>query len=102
MLNSLPRWPTQEKIRHRRGSTATHSVHGNGKGGLASVAWRDLRALFDCCGCPELPRRDAHETLEVTGELALVPEAGVRGDLRQRHSRFRLVTAGWHENDPVG
>src|SRR5262245_22265626 len=31
----------------------------------------------------ELPRRDADLALEVMGELALVGEAGVRGDLRQ-------------------
>jgi hypothetical protein len=30
-----------------------------------------------------LPRRDADEALKVTGELALVREAGVRGDLRR-------------------
>ena len=37
----------------------------------------------DSCGRAELPRRDADEPLEVTGELALVREAGPRGDLRQ-------------------
>ena len=32
---------------------------------------------------PELPRGDADYALEVMGELALVREPGVRGDLRQ-------------------
>jgi hypothetical protein len=35
----------------------------------------------------ELPRRDAGEALEVVGELALVREAGVQGDLRQGQVR---------------
>ena len=34
-----------------------------------------------------MPRRDADEALKVTGELALVREAGVRGDLRQGQAR---------------
>jgi hypothetical protein len=38
---------------------------------------------LDSCGRPELPRRDPDEALEVMAELALVREAGVRGDLRQ-------------------
>jgi hypothetical protein len=49
---------------------------GNGKG----VA---VRFLGGTCGLPELPRGDADEALEVTGELALVRVAGIRGDLRQ-------------------
>jgi hypothetical protein len=32
---------------------------------------------------PEPPWRDAGEALEVVGELALVGEAGARGDFRQ-------------------
>src|SRR5262245_5224541 len=47
------------------------------------------------CGClavscerPELTGRDADHALEVAGELALVREAGVRGDLRQGQFRF--------------
>ena len=39
-------------------------------------------ALGDSCGRPEPPRRDAHEALEVTGELALVREAAAGGDRR--------------------
>src|SRR5262245_11270473 len=56
---------------------------GNGKGGGSRVSWSDLRHLCDSCGHPELPRRVADQALEVVGELALVREAGVRGDLRQ-------------------
>src|SRR5215468_2737873 len=44
-------------------------------------------ALGDSCGRPELPRRDADEALEVVGEVALVREAHVRGDLRQGEGR---------------
>src|SRR5260370_26608004 len=43
--------------------------------------------LGDSCGRSELPRRDANEALEVTGELALVREAGVQGALRQGQVR---------------
>ena len=39
---------------------------------------------------PELPRRDTDEALEVIGELALVREPGVRGDLRQGQVASRL------------
>ncbi len=42
-----------------------------------------MRPLCDSCGRLELPRRDANQALEVVGELALVREAGVRGDLRK-------------------
>src|SRR5262249_58285196 len=51
--------------------------------GRSAVSWRGLSVLGDSCGHPELPRRDADEALEVMRELALVREAGVRGDLRQ-------------------
>src|SRR6516164_1770646 len=51
--------------------------------GRSAVSWRGLSVLGDSCGHPELPRRDADDALEVMGKLALVREAGVRGDLRQ-------------------
>src|SRR5215470_19012106 len=59
----------------------------NGKGGRSPVSWRDLRPLGDSCLRPELPRRDADEALEVTGELALGREAGAGSDLRQGQIR---------------
>jgi hypothetical protein len=66
---------------------------GNGKG----VALRSLDetcgALGDSCGRPELPRRDADEPLEVTGELALVREAGARRDLRKGEVALSLLGA---------
>ena len=63
---------------------------GNVKGvALVSLGGTSGR-LGDSCGRPELPRRDAEEALEVTGELALVREAGVRGDLRQGQVGFCL------------
>src|SRR6516164_1380966 len=51
--------------------------------GRSAVSWRDLSVLGDSCGHPKLPRRDADYALEVMRELALVREAGVRGNLRQ-------------------
>src|SRR6516165_1209484 len=56
----------------------------NGKGDGVPFSWRDLRCFVGSYARPELPRRDADQALEVMGELALVREAGVRGDLRQR------------------
>src|SRR6516225_4964771 len=56
---------------------------GNGKGVALVFLGGACCALGDFCGRPELPRRDADEALEVVGELALVREAGARGDLRQ-------------------
>src|SRR5262245_45108472 len=55
----------------------------NGKGEEVPFSWRDLRRFVGSYARPELSRRDADEALEVMGELALVREAGVRGDLRQ-------------------
>src|SRR5262249_53712437 len=55
----------------------------NGKGNEVPFSWRDLRRFVGSYARPELPRRDADQALEVMGELALVTEAGVRGDLRQ-------------------
>ena len=55
----------------------------NGKGDEVPFSWRDLRRFVGSYARPELSRRDAEEALEVMGELALVREAGVRGDLRQ-------------------
>src|SRR5262249_31069963 len=55
----------------------------NGKGDEVPFSWRDLRRFVVSYARPELPRRDADQALEVMGELALVREAGVDGDLRQ-------------------
>src|SRR5262249_13523493 len=62
----------------------------NGKGDEVPFSWRDLRRFVGSYARPELPRRDAEEALEVVGELALVRETGVRGDLRQGHVRCFL------------
>src|SRR6516165_3103061 len=51
--------------------------------GRSAGSWRGLSVLGDSCGHPELPRRDSDYALEVMRELALVREAGMRGDLRQ-------------------
>src|SRR5215813_12932781 len=51
--------------------------------GRSAVSWRGLFVLGDSCARPELPRRDADETLEVMAELALVREADVRRHLCQ-------------------
>jgi len=59
-------------------------VHtGNSKGLALRFLGGTCGPLCESCGCPELRRRDADQALEVVGELALVREAGVRGDLRQ-------------------
>ena len=63
---------------------------GNGKGVALWVLGGTCDLLGDSCGHPELPRRDADEALEVMGELALVREAGVRGDLPQGQVASRL------------
>src|SRR5262249_60011794 len=55
----------------------------NGKGDEVPFSWRDLRRFVGSYARPELPRRDADQALEVMGELALVGEAGVQGDLCQ-------------------
>src|SRR5262245_44422901 len=55
----------------------------NGKGVARPLLGGACGRLGGSCGRPELPRRDADEALEVTGELALVREAGAQGDLRQ-------------------
>jgi len=44
----------------------------NGKGVALESLGGTCDVLGDSCGRPELPRRDADEALEVTGELALV------------------------------
>src|SRR5262245_10272546 len=51
--------------------------------GRSAGSWPGLSVLGDSCGHPELPRRDADCALEVMRELALVREAGARGNLRQ-------------------
>src|SRR5947209_19272560 len=56
---------------------------GNGRAVAVSYLGGACGPLGDSCGHPELSRRDADEALEVTGELALVREAGERGNLRQ-------------------
>src|SRR6202051_3557910 len=55
----------------------------NGKGVALEFLGGTCGQLGDSCGRPELRRRDADKALEMMGEVALVREAGVRGDLRQ-------------------
>ena len=74
-----PRQPTTRSPRRRTGKRDD------------TIQWQDCKFHDDCdasgsgdpCGRSELPRRDANEALEVTGELALVREAGADGHLRQ-------------------
>src|SRR5262249_1371676 len=56
---------------------------GNGRRGVLELLGGACGRLGDSCGSPELPRRDAHDALEVVGELALIREAGAGGDFRQ-------------------
>src|SRR5215475_3810386 len=71
-------WPAPAARRRRAGL-----LMRKGKGDEVPFSWRDLRRFVGSYARPELSRRDADQALEVMGELALVREAGVRGDLRQ-------------------
>src|SRR5262245_39476903 len=71
-------WPAPAALRRR-----ACLLMRNGKGDEVPFSWRDLRRFVGSYARPELSRRDADQALEVMGELALVREAGVRGDLRQ-------------------
>src|SRR5262249_34802366 len=71
-------WPAPAALRRR-----ACLLRRNGKGDEVPFSWRGLRRFVGSYARPELPRRDADQALEVMGELALVREAGVRGDLRQ-------------------
>src|SRR5262249_46592573 len=64
----------------------------NGKGDEGPFSWRDLRRFVGSYARPELSRRDADRALEVMGELALITEAGVRGDLHEGE-----VASGLHQ-----
>src|SRR5262249_11700751 len=75
----------------RRLDTGTNPLLlGNGKGPTLGLLGGTCDLLGDSCGRPELPRRDADNPLEVTGELALVREAGTCGNLRQGEIAFGL------------
>src|SRR5262249_9989362 len=68
----------------RRLDTGTNPLLlGNGKGLALAFLGGACGVLVGSCGRPELTRRDADEALEMAGELALVREAGLRGDVRQ-------------------
>src|SRR5262249_53911570 len=55
----------------------------NGKRVTLEFLGGNCGLLGDCCGRPELPRRDADQALEVIAELTLVRKAGTGGDFRQ-------------------
>ena len=63
---------------------------GNGKRVAVPILGGTCDFLGGSYARPELPRGDADYALEVMGELALVREAGVRGDLRQGKDRSFL------------
>src|SRR5262249_44301290 len=71
-------WPAPVALRRR-----ACPLMRNGKGEEVPFSWRDFGRFVGFCAAAGLPRRDADLALEVMGELALVGEAGVRGDLRQ-------------------
>src|SRR5262249_6674906 len=56
---------------------------GNGKGVAVPILGGSSGFLGGSYARAELPRGDADDALEVMGELALIREPGVRGDLRQ-------------------
>src|SRR6516225_4529359 len=78
-------WPAPAALRRR-----ACLLMRNGKGDAVPFSWRDLRRFGGSYARPELPRRDADEALEVMGELALIREAGARGDLHQGQVVFGL------------
>ena len=104
MLDSLPQWSTRGKFdsiaavanRLRPLPGRPDLLRRNGKGVAGQLLGGNCCLLGDSCGRSELPRRDADEALEVVGELALVTEAGVRGDLRQgnRSQPFEFRSPG--------
>ena len=65
----------------------TPLLRRNSKGIVVRLLGGVCGRLGDSCGHAVLPRRDADESLEVVGELALVREAGACGDLRQGQVR---------------
>src|SRR5215468_6487983 len=71
-------WPAPAALRRR-----ACLLRRNGKGDEVPFSWRDLRRFVGSYARPELPRCDADYALEVMGELALIREPSVRGDLRQ-------------------
>src|SRR3979409_1513660 len=78
-VGRVPRTPSGRRITPSRNS----SYMRNGKGVALELLGGTCGLLGDSCGSPELPRRDADHALELMGELALVREAGVGGDLHQ-------------------
>src|SRR6516225_10200036 len=55
----------------------------NGKGVALPFLAGTCGLLADSCGPAEMSRRDPNDALECVRELALVSEAGARGDLGQ-------------------
>src|SRR5262249_22816100 len=80
-------WPAPAALRRR-----ACLLIRNGKGDKVAISWRNLRRFGGSYARLELSRRDADQALEVMGELALVREAGVRGDLHQGE-----VASGFHQ-----
>src|SRR5262249_52011253 len=78
-------WPAPAALRRR-----ACLLMRNGKGDEVPFSWWDLRRFVGSYARPELPRADADYALEVTRELALIREPGVRGDLRQREIAIGL------------
>src|SRR5262249_38749611 len=70
-------------------------IMGNGKGAALRCLGGACGPGCDSCGRPEPPRRDTDQALEATGELALVREADVGGDLRRGQVAAPLTGAAW-------
>jgi hypothetical protein len=64
-------------------TTPSHPAHEECYARCSAASCPDLRRLGDSCGSVELSRCDPDDALEVVGELALVSEAGARGNYRQ-------------------
>src|SRR5262245_34040174 len=72
--------PASRRARVRRPALLVR----NGRGVAVWVLGAACGRLGVSCGCPEPPRGDADQALEVASELALVRKAAARRDLRQR------------------
>src|SRR5262249_4231801 len=72
----------------------------NGKGEEVSFSCRDSRRFVGSYACPELPRGDGPRAPEVTGELALVREPGLRRPPAREESVLPVAVS--HAVSPTG
>jgi hypothetical protein len=94
----LPVKTPHDPLKKNRPSPAARPLRlnpilGNDKGVALPFLGGTCGLLGDSCGRPELPRHDADEALEQTGELALVPEVGEYNPTQPVPCRFFRLTS---------